>query len=108
MCLVARLMKISNAMKITAMIDNKSTIKRLTNGKNSDAQKTVDCKFFSIREAVENGELELTYCPTTVMLADAFTKALPTTRFQELRDLLGVAPNQHASSTGGDVLEHPV
>jgi hypothetical protein len=43
---VERLMKTQDGPAIPAMMDNKSTIKRLTNGKNSEAQKTVDCRFF--------------------------------------------------------------
>ncbi|OWZ14575.1 Retrovirus-related Gag-pol Polyprotein [Phytophthora megakarya] len=104
MSLVVRLMKLDHVIPIPAMIGNKSTIKRLTNGRNSDAQKTVDCKFFSVREAVDNGELELAYCPTNVMLADMLTKALPTTRFRELRKALGVC---EFTAGVGEVLEHP-
>ncbi|KAJ8571427.1 hypothetical protein ON010_g5408 [Phytophthora cinnamomi] len=73
--LLQRLSKTTIEVPIPAMIDNKSTIKRLVNGKNSEAQKTVDCRFFSIRDAVASGLLRLVYCPTTIMLADGLTKA---------------------------------
>lgn len=105
MMLVQRLMKLNRTIPIPAMIDNKSTIKRLTNGKNSEAQKTVDCKFFAIRDAVNAGELTLQYCPTNLMLADGLTKALPTVRFRELRSMLGATSSLLASSAGGEVLE---
>ncbi|GMF50273.1 unnamed protein product [Phytophthora fragariaefolia] len=99
---VERLMKSQDGPAIPAMMDNKSTIKRLTNGKSSDAQKTVDCRFFSIREAVTSGLLQLIYCPTTEMLADGLTKALGTTRFHELRAAIGI--QLIPSSAGGEVL----
>ena len=76
--LVETLLKVSSLPAIPLMMDNKSTIKRLTNGKGSEAQKTVDCRYFSIRDAISHGHLNLQYCPTTKMLADGFTKALGT------------------------------
>ncbi|KAG3137134.1 hypothetical protein PC128_g25795 [Phytophthora cactorum] len=75
---------------IPAMLDNKSTIKRLTNGKNAEAQTSVNCRFFSTRDAVNSGDLQLTYRPTTIMLADFLTKALGTTRLRELRSAISV------------------
>ncbi|GMF57972.1 unnamed protein product [Phytophthora fragariaefolia] len=88
--LLRRLTNEEHQVPIPAMIDNKSTIKRLLDGRNSDAQKTVDCRFFAVRDAVTTGILRLQYCPTTVMLADCLTKALGVTRLHELRKALGV------------------
>ncbi|GMF31060.1 unnamed protein product [Phytophthora fragariaefolia] len=55
--LLQRLTDEKHQVPIPAMIDNKSTIKRLLNGKNSDAQKTVYCRFFAIRDAVTTGHI---------------------------------------------------
>ncbi|GMF34429.1 unnamed protein product [Phytophthora fragariaefolia] len=88
--LLNRMLHSEDSTAIPAMIDNKSTITRLKNGKNSEAQKTIDCEFFSIRDAVNSGALSLTYCPTTLVLADGLSKALGTTRFRELREAVGV------------------
>ncbi|GMF14667.1 unnamed protein product [Phytophthora lilii] len=104
--LVSTLLKSSSTTPIPTMIDNKSTIKRLSNGKNSEAQKTVDCKFFAIRDAIRSGELAFQYCPTNIMLADGLTKALPTTRFRELRNAVGMASLPLVPHTGGEVLEY--
>ncbi|KAG2762556.1 hypothetical protein PC116_g23559 [Phytophthora cactorum] len=92
---------------IPEMLDNKSTIKRLTNGKNSEMQKSVDYRFFPISDAVNSGDLHLTYCSTTIMLADFLTKALGMTRLRELRSAIGVeelAKGIH-SSAGREVLK---
>jgi hypothetical protein len=43
-----------------------------------------------IREKALAKELVLTYCPTQDMLADFFTKPLPTPRFRELRHKIGI------------------
>ncbi|KAG4063290.1 hypothetical protein PC123_g1910 [Phytophthora cactorum] len=108
--LLQSLMRVQDLPVILAMLDNKSTIKRLTNGKSSEAQKSVDCWFFSIRDAVISGALQLTYCPTTIMLADGLTKALGTTRFQELRTAIGIQKLPSSitsvfSNAGGEVLK---
>ncbi|KAG2788159.1 hypothetical protein PC129_g17199 [Phytophthora cactorum] len=110
--LLQNLMKTQNLPAIPAILDNKSTIKRLTNGKSSEAQKSVDCRFFSIRDAVSSGDLQLEYCPTAVMLAGGLTKALGTTRFRELRTAIGiheVSTSRHdiKPSAGGEVLRLP-
>ncbi|ETN21014.1 hypothetical protein F441_09789 [Phytophthora nicotianae CJ01A1] len=67
------------------MIDSKSTIERLTNGKCSEAQKTIDCMFFSIKDAIQDKTIVPMYCPTTKMLADCLTKALGKIRLAENR-----------------------
>ena len=43
-----------------------------------------------IREKALSKEVVLTYCPTQDMLADFFTKPLPTPRFRELRLKIGI------------------
>ena len=44
-----------------------------------------------IRQQVREGEIALTYCDTTSMIADIFTKALPKIQFVKLRNLLMTA-----------------
>ena len=43
-----------------------------------------------IQEAIEAGEMKLTWVPTTDMVADILTKTLPAPTFLRLRDLLNV------------------
>jgi hypothetical protein len=41
-----------------------------------------------LKQLVKEKEVSIVYCPTTVMLADLFTKSLPKPRFLELREQL--------------------
>ena len=54
--------------------------------------KHIALKHHFIREAIEDGEVQLEFCGTNDQLADIFTKALPREKFQELRRKLGVQP----------------
>ncbi|KAE9345541.1 hypothetical protein PF008_g8711 [Phytophthora fragariae] len=46
---------------IQAHIDNQSTIARIVNGRSSDAQKTIDCMFFGMKDAHKRGEVDINY-----------------------------------------------
>ncbi len=52
--------------------------------------KHIDIKFHYIREAVENGSIQLKYCCTEEMLADLLTKPLTKAPFQKFRSAIGV------------------
>ena len=45
---------------------------------------------FFLREAQREGEVKLIYCRTEDQSANVLTKALPKTRFEALRNKLGV------------------
>jgi hypothetical protein len=47
--------------------------------------KHIDIRFHFLREAVDRGEVVLTFIPTVEQVADLLTKALPKTRTQALR-----------------------
>ena len=53
----------------------------------------IDIRHKFIREFVQGGTINLTYCPTSDMLADIFTKPLPKTQFEKLRENLGLINN---------------
>ncbi|KAE8878976.1 hypothetical protein PF005_g19565 [Phytophthora fragariae] len=84
--------------KVPMMIDNKSTIARINNEKGSNAQKTGDVIYQSIKDAVRDNEVDIMYCPTTKMLADGFTKALGPTRFENLFSEIGLVQLDVTSS----------
>ena len=52
--------------------------------------KHVDNKYHYVRHLVEDKRLVTEHCPTTVMTADIFTKALGRTKFEQFRDQLNV------------------
>jgi len=54
-----------------------------------------------IRDALQDGEIDLLYCKTEEQLADIFTKPLARDRFEYLRKALGVISAQHLEGSVG-------
>ena len=52
--------------------------------------KHIEVQYHFAREEVENKNIVLEYCPTSMMVADAFTKVLPKVRFEMLRHMMGI------------------
>ena len=57
--------------------DNQSTIKIVSNPKDSSRIKHIDVKYFFVRELVKKGCIKIEYVSSTEQLADTFTKSLP-------------------------------
>ncbi|CAL9011633.1 unnamed protein product, partial [Prunus brigantina] len=55
----------------------------------------INRRFHFIRDALQNGEIDLLYCKTEAKTADIFTKALARDRFEYLRRKLGVISAKH-------------
>ena len=53
--------------------------------------KRIDIKDHFIRDLIEAGRIELSYCATENMVADMFTKGASIKQFEKLRRLAGVA-----------------
>ena len=70
--------------------DNKSAIDMAKNPVNNNRTRHIALKHHFIRDAVEDGEIKLVFCPSEDQVADIFTKALPKQRFQQLREALGI------------------
>jgi hypothetical protein len=70
--------------------DNKSSILLETNGRGSSGKRTrhIDVRYFFIANRVESGEIRIEHCPTGIMIADYFTKALQGALFWKLRDMI--------------------
>ena len=48
----------------------------------------MDIKYFWVKDRVAKKEIEIRYCPTTLMLADFFTKPLQGALFRRFRDVI--------------------
>ena len=70
--------------------DNQSAIAMTKNPKFHGRAKHIDIKYHFIREQVQNGRVELEYCPTEKMIADILTKGLPQDQFKRFRNMMGV------------------
>ncbi len=54
--------------------------------------KHFDNRHHFIRKQVKKGVIQLEHCPTTSMIADMLTKALPHPQLEKLRSLAGISP----------------
>jgi hypothetical protein len=70
--------------------DNESAIKMEVNGRNSCTgnSRHIDIKYFWVKDRVDKKEVEVKYCPTKLMLADYFTKALQGSLFRLFRNII--------------------
>ncbi|XP_014506329.1 uncharacterized protein LOC106766084 [Vigna radiata var. radiata] len=75
---------------IQLWVDNRSAINLAKNPVSHGRSKHIETRFHYLREQVNKGRLEMMYCSTVDQTANIFTKALRQTRFEELRDKLGV------------------
>ena len=70
--------------------DNQSAIAMSKNPVFHSRTRHINIKYHFIREAIEEGEVQLTFCKSEDQVADIFTKALPKEKFFKFRELLGV------------------
>ena len=75
--------------------DNKSTMLMLKNGRNSCTgnSRHIVIRHFSVKDRIDKRELRTEYCPSSIMLADFFTKPLQGHLFKKFRDvIMGYVP----------------
>ena len=75
--------------------DNRSTMLMLKNGRNSCTgnSRHINSRYFFVKDRIDKGELRVEYCPSSIMLADFFTKPLQGQLFKKFRDVIvGYAP----------------
>ncbi|KAI5344111.1 hypothetical protein L3X38_011988 [Prunus dulcis] len=83
------------------LCDNTSAIAISKNPVHNHKTRHINRRFHFIRDALQNGEIDLLYCKTEVQLADIFTKPLARDRFEYLRKALGVISAQHLEGSVG-------
>ena len=77
----------------TLYSDNQSAIALMKEHQHHMRMKHIDIRFHFIRWVIEEGKIKLVYCPTNDMLADSFTKALPSTKVKHFATALGLFCN---------------
>ncbi|WVZ02011.1 hypothetical protein V8G54_022817 [Vigna mungo] len=87
---ILRELMIEHPKPTQLMVDNRSAISLSKNPISHGISKHIETKFHYLREHVSEGKLELVYCSTDEQIANVFTKPLRQSRFEKLRDLLGV------------------
>ncbi|KAM1049175.1 hypothetical protein ACFX2C_028302 [Malus domestica] len=75
--------------------DNTAAIAITKNPVFHQKTKHIDRRYHFIKNALQEGIIDLVYCPTNEQVADIFTKALSKDRFNYLRDMLGVKSAQN-------------
>ncbi|KAM1197550.1 hypothetical protein ACFX2I_009121 [Malus domestica] len=74
--------------------DNTSAIAITRNSVFHQKTKHIDRRYHFIKDALQEGIIDLIYCPTEEQIANIFTKPLAKDRFNYLRNLLGVKSAQ--------------
>ena len=70
------------------MGDNQGSIAIARNPVFHSRTKHIDIRHHFIREAIQDGVIDLRFCPTNEMIADVLTKPLSRNRFEQLRRLI--------------------
>ncbi|KAM1948201.1 hypothetical protein ACFX15_008419 [Malus domestica] len=77
------------------LCDNTSAIAISKNPIAHHKARHINRRFHFIRDALQNGEIDLVYCKTEEQIVDIFTKALARDLFEYLRKALGVISAKH-------------
>ena len=75
---------------MTLFSDNQSAITLTQEHQYHARTKHINIQFHFLRWIVEEGQLQLIYCPTDDMVADVFTKALPSPKVKHFVKELGL------------------
>ena len=83
-------LKVPNKNPVVLYEDNQSAICIAKNAKNHPRSKHIDIKFHYIRDLIASDKIKIVYCPSENMIADIFTKPLPTDSFVKLVNRMGM------------------
>ena len=73
------------------LCDNQGAIALSKDNKFHSRTKHIDLHYHFIREAVDEGKINVQYIPTAENVSDIFTKALPRPKFEVFVERLGLA-----------------
>ena len=71
-------------------VDNTSALKLIKNPEFHQRSKHIDVRYHFIRDLYNKGEIDVTYVKSEDQLADILTKQIPKSRFEYLRQRLGL------------------
>ncbi|KAI5356178.1 hypothetical protein L3X38_009073 [Prunus dulcis] len=83
------------------LYDNTSAIAISKNPVHHHKTRLINRSFYFIRDALQDGEIDLLYCKTEEQLADIFTKPLARDCFEYPRKALGVISAQYLEGSVG-------
>lgn len=84
--------------------DNKSVIAIAENPIHHARIKHMEIKTHFVREKIEDKLVKLVYCPTEMMIADVFTKALPASQHYKLCRMMGMYGRMELESKSAKVV----
>ena len=67
----------------------------MKNPGNHNSTKHIETRYLYARQVYEEKRINIKYCPTNDMIADALTKALSGEKFEKFRELMGVQDVQN-------------
>ncbi|RDX95939.1 hypothetical protein CR513_21462, partial [Mucuna pruriens] len=83
-------LKVKYERPIKLFYDNNSTISTIHNSVQHSRIKQIEIDKHFIKKKLKSGLVVTTHVPTRLQVVDVFTKGVPTARFQELNDKLGM------------------
>lgn len=84
-------MELDTVESVTLHGDYEMSIALTKNAESQHRTKHIDVQHHYVRELVNEGELTIKWVPSSEMLADGMTKALPTETFRKHRAMLGMS-----------------
>ncbi|CAI7891227.1 unnamed protein product [Closterium sp. NIES-53] len=82
--------KIPTSPTFSLHCDNQSAIKIANKPGFVNRTKHIALRYFFVKDEIDQGKVDLAYCPTTEMAADFLTKRLPRQQLKHCSDLTGV------------------